>query len=43
VGGVCVSVCCVWGSLERVWWSVCVGGVCVCVLRVEQFGAGLVE
>ena len=45
---VCVFVCCVWGSLERVWVSECAAGrfvvcVCVCVLRVGQFGAGLGE
>ena len=27
----CVCVCCLWDSLDRVWWSEC---VCVCVCRL---------
>jgi len=46
----CVCVCCVWDNLEQVWGIECAAGgfvvcvcVCECVLRVREFGAGLVE
>jgi len=41
---VCVFVCCVRDSLEQVWGNECAAGsivVCVCVLCVGQFRAGL--
>jgi len=39
-----VSVCIVWYSLEQFWCSECAPGgsvVCVCVLRLRPFKAGL--
>jgi len=38
---VCECVCCLWDSLEQVWWSECAAGgvvVCVCVSVCAECG-----